>query len=55
MTQQQTDPAEQGIAQACPNCGMNREEFANDGQGYEYAGQTYCCEGCAEGSGCTCG
>jgi len=56
MTLQETETTEgQGPAQTCPNCGMAREEWqGNQGQGYEYAGQTYCCEGCADGSGCTC-
>ena len=24
------------------------------GEGYTHEGETYCCQGCAEGSGCTC-
>jgi hypothetical protein len=24
------------------------------GEGYSHAGETYCCQGCAEGAGCTC-
>jgi hypothetical protein len=24
------------------------------GEGYTHDGQTYCCQGCAEGTGCTC-
>jgi hypothetical protein len=24
------------------------------GEGYTHEGQTYCCQGCAEGTGCTC-
>jgi hypothetical protein len=55
MTQQQTGTSEgQDMAQTCPNCGMTREEWQNDGQGYEYGGTTYCCQGCADGTGCTC-
>ncbi len=24
------------------------------GEGYTHEGQSYCCQGCAEGTGCTC-
>ena len=24
------------------------------GEGYTHEGETYCCQGCAEGAGCTC-
>lgn len=24
------------------------------GEGYTHGGQSYCCQGCAEGTGCTC-
>jgi len=24
------------------------------GEGYTFQGQSYCCQGCAEGTGCTC-
>jgi hypothetical protein len=24
------------------------------GEGYTFGGQNYCCQGCAEGTGCTC-
>jgi len=24
------------------------------GEGYTFEGQSYCCQGCAEGTGCTC-
>lgn len=54
-TTQTTTDTQPAAAQTCPNCGMARNEWrGNGGQGYEMAGQTYCCEGCAEGSGCTC-
>jgi hypothetical protein len=49
------DTAQDVAGGTCPNCGMNRDEWqGNGGLGYEYQGQTYCCEGCADGSGCTC-
>jgi hypothetical protein len=61
MTEQQTRTERQaetgfaGESQTCPNCQMSREEWqGNAGQGYEYQGQTYCCQGCGEGTGCTC-
>lgn len=39
----------------CPNCGMARSEWkGNSGKGYTKDGETYCCRGCAEGTGCTC-
>jgi hypothetical protein len=39
----------------CPLCGMPRSEWkGNGGKGYRKDIVTYCCRGCAEGSGCTC-
>lgn len=41
--------------QVCPRCGLPKESWQGDeGEGYEKDGTTYCCQGCAEGSGCTC-
>ncbi len=41
--------------QMCPNCGMPHEQWkGNDGHGYNREGRSYCCQGCADGSGCTC-
>jgi hypothetical protein len=37
---------------ACPGCGMIKNDWP--GEGYTHEGQTYCCQGCAEGTGCTC-
>jgi hypothetical protein len=37
---------------ACPGCGMVKNEWP--GEGYTHDGQTYCCQGCAEATGCTC-
>jgi hypothetical protein len=37
---------------ACPECGMNLTKAPNGG--YALYGDTYCCRGCAEGTGCTC-
>ena len=36
----------------CPGCGVIKNEWP--GEGYTHDGQTFCCQGCAEGSGCTC-
>lgn len=36
----------------CPGCGMLKSEWP--GEGYTHEGETYCCQGCAEGTGCTC-
>lgn len=41
--------------ETCSKCGMTQSEWrGNDGAGYEANGQTYCCQGCESGSGCTC-
>jgi hypothetical protein len=36
----------------CPGCGMIKNAWP--GEGYTFEGQSYCCQGCAEGTGCTC-
>jgi len=38
----------------CPVCGMEQGEWSNDGKGFSRDGETYCCKGCADGTGCTC-
>ena len=38
----------------CPTCGMDEKDWGNT-QGYRQGDEAYCCEGCAEGTGCTCG
>ena len=38
--------------QVCAGCGMEKSEWT--GEGYELASKRYCCEGCADGTGCTC-
>ena len=41
--------------QMCPRCGMNQKDWtANEGRGFNKEGESYCCQGCAEGTGCTC-
>jgi hypothetical protein len=37
---------------ACPGCAMIKNEWP--GEGYTHEGETYCCQGCSEGTGCTC-
>ena len=37
---------------ACPGCRMAKNEWP--GEGYTHDGQTYCCQGCAEDTGCIC-
>ena len=37
---------------ACPGCGMAKNDWP--GEGYTHDNQSYCCQGCAEGTGCTC-
>jgi hypothetical protein len=36
----------------CPGCARIKNEWP--GEGYTHEGETYCCQGCAEGTGCTC-
>ena len=43
---------EQPPPPACPKCGMVKNDWP--GEGYAQEGQIYCCQGCAEGTGCTC-
>lgn len=49
-----SNPGSMGAPQAqmCAGCGMERSEWS--GEGYELANKRYCCEGCADGTGCTC-
>jgi hypothetical protein len=37
---------------ACPGCGMLKNAWP--GEGYTHEGESFCCQGCAEGTGCTC-
>jgi hypothetical protein len=37
---------------ACPGCRMIKNDWP--GEGYTHDGETYCCQGCAEGTGCVC-
>lgn len=42
--------------QTCANCNMPKSEWrGNNGQGVQIGDKTYCCQGCATGTGCTCG
>src|SRR5438270_2703364 len=36
----------------CPGCRMIKNAWP--GEGYTHDGETYCCQGCAEGTGCMC-
>src|SRR5258708_5943996 len=36
----------------CPNCGMDLADRKTEG--FVLNAETYCCRGCAEGTGCTC-
>jgi hypothetical protein len=36
----------------CPRCKMIKNDWP--GEGYTLGGETYCCQGCAEDTGCTC-
>jgi hypothetical protein len=35
----------------CANCGIAAEDWSEP---YKLGSQTYCCQGCAEQTGCTC-
>ena len=37
---------------ACPGCRMVKNAWP--GEGYTHDSETYCCQGCAEGTGCIC-
>ena len=38
--------------QSCPECWIPRRDWKS--RGVERDGETFCCRGCAEGTGCTC-
>ena len=39
----------------CPACGKARSEWrVNNSRGETQNGKTYCCEGCAQGTQCSC-
>jgi hypothetical protein len=40
------------VSLGCPQCGMNLKKAPNGG--FVKYGDTFCCSGCADGSGCTC-
>ena len=57
QTNTQTSAGSTGTATAnqCANCGMQKEDWrGNNGQGFQMGDKTYCCQGCATGTGCTC-
>ena len=49
-TKKQTQTATE---QTCANCGMQQDEWRTP-QGFKQDAETFCCEGCASGTGCTC-
>ena len=45
----------QSDEQTCPRCGMTKGQWQGNGrQGVQSGSQTYCCQGCANNTGCTC-
>jgi hypothetical protein len=53
---QRPDSDQPASIQLCPGCGMAQESWGeSDGEGFAYGDATYCCRGCAEETGCTCG
>jgi len=47
------DRSKTATEQTCANCGMQQDEWRTP-QGYKQDTETFCCEGCASGTGCTC-
>ncbi len=45
-------PPPEVVVPKCPSCGMPKNEWP--GEGYSHDGENYCCQGCAEDTGCTC-
>ena len=51
MTNQQPTTSEK----TCDRCGMPQSQWqGNGGKGMQMGDKTYCCQGCATGTGCTC-
>jgi len=48
------DRSENAMTDSCPECGMEKAEWPHP-TGVRQAGEMYCCKGCADGTGCTCG
>lgn len=39
----------------CAGCGMPKDEWVgNEGEGFKKGDQWFCCEGCAQQTGCEC-
>jgi hypothetical protein len=46
---------QQTSEQTCAKCGMPKSQWqGNGGNGFTIGDKTYCCQGCATGTGCTC-
>jgi hypothetical protein len=46
---------EEDMEETCVGCGLDRSEWkGNRGQGVVKDGETYCCQGCADGVDCSC-
>jgi hypothetical protein len=40
----------------CPGCGRPETRWRElDGAGFSFGSEVYCCRGCADQTGCTCG
>jgi hypothetical protein len=44
-------PSTNDTENVCASCGMAAEEWS---ESYKLGSKTYCCQGCAEQTGCTC-
>lgn len=47
------EETERGEEQTCARCGMEKQDWSEP-EGFELEGITYCCQGCADDTGCTC-
>lgn len=47
---------DEGEQDVCPRCGMSRDQWPGGSAsvGYMKGGVAYCCQGCAENTGCIC-
>ena len=52
MNSTKIEPAKEAQVPRCPRCGVVKNAWP--GEGYTHEGETYCCQGCAEDTGCTC-
>jgi len=42
------------LEERCPRCLLPRSEWTGNGDGVARIDQLYCCQGCADDTGCSC-